>query len=208
MRRRHQQQRDRGLSRELESQTAGKRGDTGWEAPGCAGNGAHPKNRGLGGCCCPGCVCTAPRSRGISALPAWDAGNARGSLLGDLPGSRSAAGCSKAAQKRRLVGAVSLIDHGKGWQRRQHLVTCRERSGRVTGDFVARTSPARTIFAPLSIPAMEGCFLLISFNTSSKTEGGKMSSLGLLASPAFRGGRLRSPTRVGGVSLPGQRRPD
>lgn len=103
------------------------------------------------GCCWPGGVCTAPCSKGMLALPAWDAGKATGSHLGDLPASRSPSGCSRDTKNYGPSDAVGLIDHGKGWHWRQRLVTCRERSGWVTGDFVVRTSPARTIFcSPLN----------------------------------------------------------
>lgn len=61
----------------------------------------------------------------------------------------------------------------------------------MTGDFVVRTSPARTIFAPLSIPVMEGRFLLISFDAPSKKGGGGKVSL-VLAYQSCVPGRVGS----------------
>lgn len=120
----------------------------------------------------------------------WDAGTA----------SRSPPGCSGDTKRHRLVDSVSLIDHGK----RPHLVTCRERSGRVTGDFVVRTAPARTIFAPFPLPAMEGRFLLISFNASSKGRGKTISFVPFCQSH-IPGGLALLPS---GVSIPGEQQPD
>lgn len=140
----------------------GKRGDT---DRGVLGMRDIPKP----GCCCPGCVCA--WSRGIVVMLRWDAGEAPGSPR-RAPASCSPPGCSGDTKRHGPVDSVSLIDHGK----RQRLVTCRERSGRVTADFVVRAAPARTGFAPLSVPAMEGRFLLISLNASSK-QGEKRSLL-------------------------------
>lgn len=79
--------------REKEWTQAGKL----WAVPGRWG---HPENGGAEGCCCrPSCVCAAPRSRGMLALPARDAGEATRSHRGDPPASRPSAGCSSNAEK-------------------------------------------------------------------------------------------------------------
>lgn len=121
---------------------------------------------------------------------------ATGSYLGDLPASRSPSGCSRDTKNYGPSDVVGLIDHGKGWHWRQHLVTCHERSGWVTGDFVVRTAPARTI-------------LCSPFNSS----GGREFSLDLLQCIQQRRGKkvsflpaCQSGIPAGWALLPSQRR--